>query len=204
MTGCSNSDAYGTITVPLSLFTANSRMQLSLASGFYYLTILNGNPTTIAFPIGTPVILGQLFNSPPASFASSFNNIKNSTEAVFQGNIVTIQSGGFYSHNITLQVKLEKKIGGDALNYINRRELRCYVSTVSDPSNAVDATTLAYIQPDASEHETIVINGSAQHSTGDELCLSFQVVQDADRGGQSDSQLTIFRVSWNIIYVGTE
>lgn len=198
------SDSYGTIIVPIELF-ANRRIQLSLASGFYYLTMFNDVPATVALPLGTEVLLGQLFQSPSAPCPALFNNVKNSSDAIFQGTGVQIETDGYYSHNVVIQAKLEKKISTEpALNYVNRRELRCFISSSAAPTAAVDTTLYASVQPDASEHETLIMNGTSVHNVGDVLSIAFQVVQDADRQGQSDSLLTVFRISWNLIYVGTE
>lgn len=99
-----------------------------------------------------------------------------------------------FLHDIFIHYKITK---ADGTNFTNQREIRCI--PVRDDGTPYNSSLFSYQQPDSGQHDHLMIRGHIDHNLGDIVKLKINIVQDNKWADQSDTKLTIFRISWNIL-----
>lgn len=184
--------------VPINLLAnLNKNVILLFTKGAFYRSQYNTNLELI-MPLGIDISPNTIWLSNsmflPVNF---FNSTKPILEISFpNNNCVQFNRTMQYYHDITIQFKLTKNLNSD--NYQNYRELRCRL-VQNDGITQYDQSIFGYGQSGSGEHFEINLRGDIQHFAGDIAKLQFTIAQDNRYNDQSDTILTIFSITWNIM-----
>lgn len=186
------------LTQPDFFEFAVSSTAMVYGSANFVRNITNNNPT-IDISRGTNIAPGIWasadFYLPTAIF--NYINLNEASSVVSYSNAdAQILEDIVLRHEVYIHYKLEAADGITASNYTNNRELRC--SLAKNTGTAYAPELFANQQPASSEHDYITLCGHISHTTGDVVRLKFSLVQD-ETGVASDTRITIFRISWNIL-----
>lgn len=186
-----------TLSPPVFVVINNSLSTslIDTAAANFFRTSLNTN-VALYVPLGNMTFNGLLWQSadmflPPYIFNKkkelSYMRFLNNTDLTVSGKINC-------NHDIVLQCKINKSDGN---NFINQREIR--VTLVQEDGTIYDTSIFANQQADPGEHEYIILKGSIMHNINDVVKIKINIIQDTKLNDASDSLLTIFLVSWNIL-----
>lgn len=157
----------------------------------FYRTGSNSN-VQINVPIGP---LDVVYVSPDTYLPSFvFNSTRLSAQVIWQNDVnaqflQTINA----NHNLIIQYKLTKDNG---TNFANQREVRAYL--VNAAGNPYDDAIYTSDMPDSGSHSCLLLNQFISQTIGDIIKLKFVIIQDTTNNDETDSLLTIFKISWNI------
>lgn len=159
----------------------------------------NNSNIEITIPAGSELGDSSIWMSPNVYIPNStFNVTKPISEVSFPNNRdVKIHSALTFSHDIIIQYKLTKT---DDTNYVNRRELRCFL-VKDDGTTVYESVVHASAQPSSGSHDYLFLRGYITHNADDVVRVKMNIIQDDKKSGKSDTKLTIFRISWNILGV---
>ncbi len=161
--------------------------------------IRNSGNTNIEYniPIGPDISPGTVWFSPNIYLNSgTFNLIRPIDEIIYPDNKdAMILKDLTFLHDIFIQYKMTKS---DGTNFSNQREIRCTIVRV-DGTTPYEPSFFANNQPDSGNHDYIQMRGHIVHNLSDIVKIKLNIVQDNRFGDQSDTKLTIFRISWNIL-----
>lgn len=147
-------------------------------------------------PIGIDIIPNTIYKSYDSFLQpNSFNKKKESQAVVFKNNAdLTILNQVTCTHDILIQCKINKF---DGTNYANQRAV--IVTLVNQYGTVYDDAMVSNQQPDSGDHQNIILKGNIIHNTNDIVRLKFNIVQDNKINDQTDSKITIFQISWDIL-----
>lgn len=158
----------------------------------------NENNTSIdlLIDLGPDISPGAVWLSPNTYLP---DNIFNITRPIDEINYPTnkevlILKDLRFLHDIFIHYKITKS---DGTNFTNQREMRCI--PVRADNTPYNSSLFSYQQPDSGQHDHLMIRGHLDHNLGDIIKLKINIVQDNKRADKSDTKLTIFRISWNIL-----
>lgn len=173
-----------------------SKQAILYATAGFVRNSSNTNPT-ISIATGPDISPGTIWFSPHIYLPSNvFNISKPATNVVFDdGRNVSILDDITLIHDVLIQFKITKN---DNTAYANNRELRC-TFVREDGTTPYDTSLLANEQPASGMHDFIILRGSIQHTLGDIVKLKFNLVQDNYLSDVSDTKITIFRITWNVL-----
>jgi hypothetical protein len=109
-------------------------------------------------------------------------------------NSVQINYAMKFYHDIQIDYKLSKNIANDG--YQNFRKIQCLL--VNSSNEPYDDSMVSYRQPGPNNRDILHIEGVLDHTAGDIARLRFNLVQDNGFSDQSDTQLTIYSITWNM------
>jgi hypothetical protein len=178
------------LPIPLSIATGESGNQVKVANGVFYRTFENAN-LLFDIPIGTT--MNSIATSPFFALPSAFNMMKSTDVISFQNDRVKVEKNQNILHNLSILFKLTQT---DGTNFRNLRELRCFV-VKGDGVTPYDSVLYSYNQPSTGTHDTLLLRGIVSHLKEDILKLAFVISQTVD-GNESDTQMTIFRINWDL------
>jgi hypothetical protein len=180
------------LRLPQFISLSNVADLIGIASANFYRTITNTN-IQIFIPVGT--IINGLGMSPDVYLPNMLFNAKKETNAIKYPNNkdVLVLREVTCLHNISLQLKINK---ADGSNFANQREVR--ITLVNSTGDVYDQSIFANYQPDTGQHISISLVASIIHTIGDIIKIKINLVQDNKLLDQSDTELTIFNISWNI------
>jgi hypothetical protein len=164
------------------------------SSASFYRTFDNSN-IEITIPLGTDPLSVDLFLSPDVYLPSNIFNSTNSNTIITYPNNKDVQilQNITLFHDILIQFKITQN---DNTNFINQRELRA--TLVNDSNTIYNNAIFANQQPDTGTHDVMILKGYIDHLMNDIVKIKLNISQN-DKNGKSDSKLTIFRISWNIL-----
>ncbi len=176
--------------------TITSEAIMLYSSAHFYRTQSNNN-ISLNIALGNDILPGAIWMSPNIYLPDNiFNLIKPIAEISFPDcKDVLLLKDLTFLHDILIQYKITKT---DDTNFLNRRELRCTL-VKEDGTTVYDAGLYANQLPDSGQHDNIFLKGHITHLLGDKVRLKFNMVQDNSYDAQSDTKITIFRISWNIL-----
>lgn len=179
-------------------FTNSSVTSSSMlySSANFFRNVSNSN-IKIIIPLGPDISPNTIWLSPNIYLPNNiFNSIKSLNEVQYEFNKdVRIIADIVFLHDILIQFKITKS---DDSNFINQRELRCTL-VKEDGVTVYDSSFYSNQQPDSGSHDYIILRGHITHNLNDLIKLKINIVQDDKLVGKSDTALTIFRISWNIL-----
>ncbi len=192
-----NNRSFNNEVLPTPEFTTSVNEVAMLYSSASFVRTSENSNLEISIPIGTDIDPGITWYSTDAYLSdNTFNLTRPISEISYPGAKDTLILKDLkFLHDVFVQYKLEKS---DGTNFKNRRELRC-ILTREDGVTPYDASFFANQQPDSGQHDYIQLRGHIQHNLNDLARLKFNIAQDNQYSDQTDSKLTIFRISWNIL-----
>ena len=176
-------------------FSESADITMLLASAYFYRTDANTN-IEITLTEGIDISPGTIYRSPDTLLPiSSFNSTQTTTEIIFpDSNSANILDDLDLMHDVRIQYKLTKS---DDTNFTNCRELRT-ILVKDDESTIYHSGISSHNQPDTGQHDNIFIKGPISHLTDDKVKIKFNLIQDTTNSDNSDTKLTIFRITWTI------
>lgn len=180
--------------------TITSEAVMLYSSAHFYRTQNNTN-IQLNFDLGPDIAPGTIWLSPNIYLPDNIFNLTKPIDEISYPNLkdVLILKDMTFLHDILIQYKMTKS---DGTNFINQRELRCTLVR-EDGTTVYDSGLFANQQPDTGAHDNIFLKGHILHNIADKVRLKFNIVQDNKHGGQTDSKITIFRITWNILGLKT-
>lgn len=179
------------LPIPVKIANANNASQVQVATAVFFRTESNSN-IEIVIPMGLST--GGVAGSPAVYLPSVLSTFQNSNNVSFSdGNRANILQNTKILHNVTILFKLTKS---DGTNFRNLREVRCYL--VRADGSKYDNSIYSYNQPSTGTHDTMTLRGYIQHTAGSQVLLQFFIAQNDFNGDQSDTQITIFRINWDL------
>lgn len=171
------------------------------SSANFFRTASNSN-IEIAVPLGADISPGTIWFSSNIYLPSGiFNSTRPITEVLYTDNKdALILADQAFLHDILIQYKITKSNGQ---NFTNSREIRCTLVR-EDGTTVYDSSLYSNTQPDSGAHDYIMIRGHINHNFNDTVKIKLNVIQDKKNNDNTDSKLTIFRVSWNILGLKVE
>jgi hypothetical protein len=166
------------------------------SSANFYRNITNTN-RLLVIPMGTFINQSGIYVSSNTLLPTNTYTITNPTANIIYPNGVDIKvlTDIKCYYNICIEYKLTKS---DGTNYSNQREIRLNLMQ-SDGITPYNPAMLANIMPDSGSHDKLIINGYINHQAQDLVKLGFAIVQDMSGSDMSDTLLTIFGISINIL-----
>jgi hypothetical protein len=181
---------------PNPIFISSSGTALINSSANFYRTFNNSN-VTIPITTGTFIPGSNIYISPTSVLPiNTFNSTNPNAEVSYlNNNSVQLLTGLTCFHDIKIEYKLTKS---DGTNYTNQREIRVNLvknDEVTEYKPSISSNTM----PNTGDHNILLINGYINHNTGEIVKIQFYIVQDTENNDISNTLLTIFRISWNIL-----
>lgn len=192
----SNSYNNDSLASPTFISFSNIASVVNNSSANFYRNSANSN-VVLMIPMGTDAFISTLYESGNVFLPINIYNKKKEIDSVIFPNNADafILKSVTCTHDIVIQYKLNK---ADGTNFQNRREIR--VSLVNqDGITVYDDSIFSNEQPDSGAHGSILIKGSIAHNINDLVKIRINVVQDSKLQDQSNSALTIFLISWDIL-----
>ncbi len=184
----------GEPTAPILFnFTTGGTNALLLHSNAeFYRTEFNTN-LALNLAEGVDISPGTIYRSPDVFLPiNAFNSVSPTDEIAFPDmNRINILANQELVHDLRIQFKLTKT---DGTQYENRRELR--TTLVKDNGTVYNAAFVAHNLSETGTHDNAFIKCKIGHLIDDTVKIRFQLVQDTRNGDNSDTRLTIFRISW--------
>lgn len=183
-------------------FSTNGNINATMmySSANFFRTSSNSN-IEITVPLGADISPGTIWFSPNIYLPNGiFNSTRPITEIIYPNNkdaLVLVDQN--FLHDVLIQYKITKNNGQ---NFTNSREIRCTLVR-DDGTTVYEASLYSNTQPDSGAHDYIIVRGHILHNLNDTVKIKLNIVQDKKNDDQSDSKLTIFRVSWNILGLNT-
>ncbi len=170
------------------------------SSANFFRTASNTN-IHINIPLGSDISPGTIWFSPNIYLPDDiFNSIKPIDEVLYPNyKDVRILTDLVFLHDILVQYKITKS---DQTNFANQRELRCTLVR-EDGVSVYDSALYSNQQPDSGQHDYILLRGHITHNLGDLVRLKLNIAQNNIHGDQTDTEIVIFRISWNILAMQT-
>jgi hypothetical protein len=180
--------------------TAGTNSFLLHSNAEFYRTEFNANLTLILAE-GVDISPGTIYRSADTFLAAnSFNSASPTDEIIFPDmNRINILANQELIHDLRIQFKLTKS---DDSKYENRRELR--TTFVKGDGTQYNASFVAHNLSETGTHDNAFIKCKINHLTDDIIKIRFQLVQDTRNDDNSDTKLTIFRISWMLFGIKTE
>ncbi len=183
--------------IPIDIAVAiTPTTELLFSSADFYRTQSNDN-VTLSIPLGIDISSGMVFMSPSSYLpVDIFNATRPITEITYpNAHDVCILTDNKFYHEVLFQYKITKSTGA---NYSNFREVRLTLVR-ADGTTPYDSSFFGNSQPNSGAHDTITISGYIVHNLNDLIRLNINVVQDNTNADQTDTKMTIFRISWRVI-----
>ena len=163
------------------------------SSANFYRTSLNSN-IAITIPIGMND-QGKYISPDIYLPVNIFNATKPNTVISYPNNRdIRILQNVTCFYDIIIQFKLTKS---DGSNYVNNREIR--TTLVNASGEVYDESIFSNQQPDTGQHDMIMIKGYISHYRNDIVKIKLNLAQNNRLGGQSDTLLTVFRITLNLL-----
>lgn len=169
---------------------------VTASSANFYRTELNTN-ILIEVPIGDDAEIENIYTSPNMFLpVDIFNAVKETDYVMYPDkSYAKILQESVCVYDILIQYKMAKP---DGTNFGNQREIR--TTLVKEDGNTMyDETIFSDQQPDTGQHDNIVLKGYIAHNVNDIVKIRFNITQENSRGDYTDTLITIFRISWNMI-----
>ena len=182
------------LTSPVFFNFSSMASLVDTVSANFFRTILNSN-INMVLPLGNSVASSIYESSIAYLPANTFNKKKEISSIMFPNNSdALILDQVACTHDIVIQYKINKS---DGTNFSNQREIR--VTLVGADNTVYNDSVFSNQQPDSGEHGYMLLKGNIIHTTNDIIKIKINIVQDNKLNDQSDSLLTIFLISWNIL-----
>lgn len=181
------------INLPQQVSTSS---KLINSSATFYRTSDNTNQI-LSIPVGTFINQADIYVS-PISFLQNelFVSTNDSPMVDYHDNVdIRILSDITCYYHILINYKITKNNG---TNYSNQREIRVNLIK-SDRITPYNNSLMANSMPDSGVHDKIIISGYASHLKDDLVKLGFMIIQDSSHSDFSDTLLTVFGISINIL-----
>ncbi len=181
--------------VPFSFLSNLSQNVMMLyTSAKFFRTIFNDN-CEVAIPIGNNYAPTLWYSFDTYLPASIFNSTKPISEVSFPSqNAVQINDDLKFYHDIQIDFELSKNSSRDG--YQNTRKIQCL--PVRYDGSPYDDSMVGYKQPGPNFRDTLSMQGEINHVAGDVVRLKFNLMQDNGFADQSDTLMTIYRITWNM------
>ncbi len=183
------------IQIPPSTGGGGGTSSISYASANFY-RIANNSNIVITVPIGTDPLSEGKYLSPNVFLPISlYNEKKENTIITFPNNRdANVLTSSTCLHDILIQYKMTKS---DGTNYANSRDIRTTL-VHNDGVTEYDSAIFSNQQPDTGQHDFILVKGSIDHNINDVIKIKFNIGQNNMFTDQTDTKLTIFRVTWTV------
>jgi hypothetical protein len=197
----SNNSPFVDDALPYPVFITSANLStlasdIEYGSANFFRTSFNNN-MVITVPLGADSTSVGIYTSNNIYLPSNiFNLVENITDGVlFINNVdATLLTPCTIFHDILIHYKITK---ADSTNYTNKRELRATI-VQADGVTTYDDSIYSNKQPDTGDHDCLIMKGHVMHNQSDIVRIKFQLIQDITQTDETDSLLTIFRISWNL------
>lgn len=182
-------------------FASSISEKIMLYSSAAFTRTSGNSNTEIDIIAGPDISPGTIWYSPNTYLSANILNLTRPiTEIIYYENRdARILTDLKFLHDVLIQYKLTAT---DDSEYVNQREIRCSLVR-EDGTTIYDSSLVAYQQPDSGKHDTLLLRGYIDHSFNDLVRIKLNIVQDNSNNGVSDTRLTILRINWNILGLGT-
>lgn len=161
----------------------------------FYRTASNAN-VVITIPIGADYSPNLWYSEDTTLPMATLNDIATTLDVdIMDGCYARINTSGKYQHNLRIEYKLTKNIGGDGFK--NMRKIQCLF--IKDDGTAYNLANAGYQQPGSSNRMTMDIVDIIDHTANDKIKMRFTVVQDNAFTDHTDTYLTIYNIIWTIV-----